>query len=143
MRGKRIDNFGKSGIMEMYRKDEDDNFNPTAHYISRKRLNQLTVEARKNAALIIIDDPWFNNRMKEKKASAVTYGDVIAFRKNITISDALEETYHFKQNLHELNNDKPKELREIINEIDAKEYLLKVANKYKIPRSKQNLRNAS
>ena len=38
----------------------------------------------------------------------------------------LEETYHFKQNLIELNVGKPK--RELLNEIDAKKWLLGVVD---------------
>ena len=38
-----------------------------------------------------------------------------------------------------LNNDKPEPLRSILNEIDAKEYLIKNAKKFKIPRKEIEL----
>ena len=47
----------------------------------------------------------------------------------------LEETYHFEQNIAKMNDDKGEPLRSILNEIDAKQYLLDNANKYKIPRN--------
>ena len=132
----------ESGIIkttEMFRKKGDSTGDFETHYISKKRIDQLTVEARKQGAMIIVDDPWFNSRMEEKNASAVTYGDIIAFGKNVTVSDVLEETYHFKQNLEKFNDDKSHELREVLNEIDAKKYLLSVADKYNIPRSETEL----
>jgi hypothetical protein len=49
----------------------------------------------------------------------------------------LEETYHFKQNLIELNVGKPK--RELLNEIDAKKWLLGVVDKYNIPRNETEI----
>ena len=51
-----------------------------------------------------------------------------------TLSEVLEETYHFSQNLRGLNADKNIELRTILNEIDAKQYLLENARKYGITR---------
>ncbi|MGM9567998.1 MAG: hypothetical protein ACI3W6_07465 [Clostridia bacterium] len=51
----------------------------------------------------------------------------------------MEETYHFEQNLRKVNNDKPEPLRSILNEIDAKQFLLDNADKYKIPRNEVEL----
>jgi len=69
-------------------------------------------------------------------ARASTLGiEAVLFRKDVTISEILEETYHIKQNRAGMNDDKDAELRTILNEIDAKEYLLKVANQYSIPRT--------
>ena len=136
----KVDNSAKSGIINIKRMHrEKDNENSEYHYLSRDRINQLTVEARKNGAEIIIDDPWFNERMEKENASAVTYGDIIVFGKNATISDVLEETHHFMQNKKKMNDDKSHELREILNEIDAKQFLLDNAKKYKIPRNETEL----
>lgn len=60
--------------------------------------------------------------------------DVVLFRQQISISAILEETYHVIQNRQGMNNDKDAKLREILNEIDAKEQLLRVAKQYGIPR---------
>lgn len=60
--------------------------------------------------------------------------DVLFFRKNVTITDVLEETYHFWQNLNGMNDDVAEPLHTILNEIDAKEYLLRIASDYSIPR---------
>ena len=38
-----------------------------------------------------------------------------------------------------MNNDKPEPLRSVLNEIDAKQYLLDNAEKYKIPRNEIEL----
>ena len=72
-------------------------------------------------------------------ASAATVADVLIFSKDVCISDVLEETYHFEQNLSKLNTDKSEPLRNILNEIDAKEYLLKNVQKYKIPRTETEI----
>ena len=66
-------------------------------------------------------------------ASASQLGDVILLRRNPTISDVLEEVHHFEQRRKGLNADKPPQLQEILNEIDAKKYLISVVEKYKIP----------
>ena len=49
----------------------------------------------------------------------------------------LEEVYHFKQNKSGLNSEKPETERYLLNEIDAKIYLIAVDKKYRIPRSEQ------
>ena len=50
-----------------------------------------------------------------------------------TVSDVLEEIHHFYQNKRGLNAQYNFRQRSILNEIDAKEYLLRVAEKYHIP----------
>ena len=73
--------------------------------------------------------------LEAQKAQASTIGkDVVFFREKISISAILEETHHVKQNRAGMNDDKDSTLRTILNEIDAKEYLLRVANQYGIPR---------
>ena len=127
----------ESGIIELTRKKGTTG--QLGNPISNRRFNELTIEARLLGAKIIRDDPWFNARMENQDASAISYGDVLVFGKNATISDVIEETYHFKQNLHGLNADKPHELRIILNEIDAKKYLIDNSKKYKIPRAETEL----
>ena len=58
----------------------------------------------------------------------------VFFRRKVSISAILEETHHVKQNRRGMNDDKDFNLRTILNEIDAKEYLLRVTDKYGIPR---------
>ena len=57
------------------------------------------------------------------------------FREDVTVSDVVEETRHFWQNKHRLNDDKSWNLRELLNEIEAKEYLIKEQKKFNIPRA--------
>ena len=71
--------------------------------------------------------------LKSNNASASTIGDVILFRKNVTVSDVLEETFHFKQNIQKRNSDKPLKEQIMLNEIEAKEYVLSCQKKYHIP----------
>ena len=105
------------------------------HYISDKRFDNLTWEARKTGAEIRRDDPEGNLLLDANNASAMTLGDILYFRKNVTVSDVLEETYHYKQFLRDSKLDiKDAYLNSLKNEIEAKEYLLKNAKKYAIPR---------
>ena len=60
---------------------------------------------------------------------------LLMFSENATISDVLEETYHFMQNINKVNSNKPMKELILLNEIDAQEYLLSVADKYRIPES--------
>ncbi len=103
------------------------------------QFNDLTIEIRKLGAAVVRNDPKFNKRLEENDASAATYGDVLVFGKNVTKSDVLEETFHYKQNLNKVNDDKPGKLRTILNEIEAKQYLLDNAKKYSIPRKETEL----
>ena len=72
-------------------------------------------------------------------AAASTLDNILFFRKDVCISEVLEETYHFEQNLSKMNSDKDEPLRSILNEIDAKQYLLDNAEKFKIPRNEIEL----
>ncbi|MCI1999566.1 MAG: minor capsid protein [Clostridia bacterium] len=87
---------------------------------------------KRGANIQIADENWIQH-LKEQNATAVTIGDTIIFRPDATISDVLEETHHFMQNATKMNDDKEEYLRTILNEIDAKKYLLSNTGKYKIP----------
>lgn len=97
---------------------------PTYHKITNLIIKQ-------GADIRIANDEWLQH-LKVMNASAVTIGDVIFFREDATVSDVLEETYHFLQNKKGLNNQYNEDLRTILNEIDAKEYLLSMTEKYHI-----------
>ena len=49
------------------------------------------------------------------------------------VSDVLEEMYHAEQDRRNMFNKDPWQIKMIKREIDAQKYLLKVADKYKIP----------
>ena len=102
--------------------------------ISDKRFNDLTTESRMAGAIIERGTElalWHLDRMG---ADAATMNDVMYFREKVTASEAAEENYHVMQYYRGLNSDKPFDLRYILNEIDAQEYLLKNAKKLRIPR---------
>lgn len=108
--------------------------------ISDKRFNELTIEAKKNGAEIIRCIPGDSayKHLESNEATASCIGNILIFRKDATVSEVLEETYHYKQNLYGINGDKPLQLRIILNEIDAKEYVIKNAKKYSVPRKEIN-----
>lgn len=118
---------------ELYRKKirDDSNRRP----ISDFRFNQLTISARKNGAMIIKGGDWANDHLDKLNANAAVIGDWLIFRDKPTLSETLEETYHFNhQILKKVNFDKDYQLMTILNEIDAKEYLIRNKKKYNIPR---------
>ena len=131
-----VDNFGKSDIIkvtEMFRKmTVEEKERQKLTFISKNRFEQLTIEARKNGAKIIKGGAEVTEHLNRLGAAASTIGDTLLFRDDVCISEVLEETYHFKQNINKVNDGKL--YREILNEIEAKEYLLSVKDKYKIPR---------
>ena len=133
----KVSNTGNSGIIkenpnELLR--EGNNRRDGFKFISDTTFNDLTIKARKNGALIIRGTKEVEEHLDIAEAAASIVGDVLLFREEVCISEVLEETYHFEQNLKGLNNDKCEPLRSILNEIDAKEYLLRNASKFKIPR---------
>ena len=104
--------------------------------ISEKRFDELTVEARKKGAIIVkcqYGDDIFKH-LEKNEATAACIGNVLFFRSDVTVSEVLEETHHFIQNLNRLNDDKPVSLRIILNEIEAKEFIINNAKKYNVPR---------
>lgn len=107
--------------------------------VDKATYNKLTARAIKNGANIYTADSEWTRHLEDMQATAVTIGDTIIFKHDATVSDVLEETYHFMQNKKGINDDKPEPLRTILNEIDAKEYLISVSGKYKIPDDEMKL----
>ncbi len=142
---KYVANSEKRGIIkidkEQFRKlTTEEKARETLHFISKERFDQLTIEARKNGATIIRGGEEVNRHLDNVNAAAAIIGDVILFRNEVCVSEVLEETYHFKQNLNGLNDGHID--REILNEIDAKKWLITVKDKYKIPREEHELNKA-
>lgn len=135
--GKSVEKTVDSGIMELYRKTDDER--EGFKFITDEIFNNLTIAARKKGAVIIRGTKEAEEHLKKQGAAASNIGDVLIFRKDVCISEVLEETYHFEQNILKMNDDKGEPLRSILNEIDAKQYLLKNAGKYKIPRNEVEL----
>lgn len=107
--------------------------------VDKATYNKLTAKAIKNGANIYTADSEWTRHLEDMQATAVTIGDTIIFKHDATVSDVLEETYHFMQNKNGINDDKSEPLRTILNEIDAKEYLISVSGKYKIPDDEMQL----
>ena len=138
-----LQNSGESGIIkaeiEMFSKkysETEENRIP----ISKKRFDELTIEAKKMGANVIqcnFGDEIFEH-LQKNDASASCIGNTLLFRPDATVSEVFEETFHFKQNISKINDDKPVMLRKILNEIEAKEYILNNANKYGVPRTEIN-----
>lgn len=126
-----------SGIIEMTRKADDPRAN--LKFISDTTFDNLTISAKKKGALIIRGTKEAEEHLEKVGAAASTMGDILIFRKDVCISEVLEETHHFEQNFAKMNDDKGEPLRTILNEIDAKQYLLDNAAKYKIPRNELEL----
>lgn len=103
--------------------------------ISEERYEQLIVPLKAMGVTILRGGEEIEKHLDFVGAQASNTGkDIVFFRKKISVSAILEETYHIIQNRQGLNDDKETILRSILNEIDAKKYLLKVANQYGIPR---------
>lgn len=135
--GKTVAKEAGSGIIEMTRKADDPRAN--LKFISDTTFDNLTISAKKKGALIIRGTKEAEEHLKKVGAAASTMGDILIFRKDVCISEVLEETHHFEQNFAKMNDDKGEPLRTILNEIDAKQYLLDNAAKYKIPRNELEL----
>lgn len=133
-----LDKSEKSGIIdtEMYRRKDykpRENVKP----VSAKTFNDLTIEAKKDGAEVIrceYGDSLYKH-LEENNATASCIGDILIFRPDATVSEVLEETYHFQQNQKGINADKEIILRTILNEIDAKKFILRNAKKYSVPRA--------
>ena len=109
---------------------------PTLPYkpVSEERYNQLIIPLKK-MGVTIMRGGEAEQHLDFINAEASNFGtDIVFFRKKVSVSAILEETHHIRQNRQGMNDDKKEPLRSWLNEIDAKRYLLRVADKYKIPR---------
>ena len=137
---KSIVKFNDSDIMkteEVFRKMKD--ARAGFKFISEETFNNLTIAAKKNGAVILRGTKEIEEHLDRMGAAASNIGDVLMFRNDVCISEVLEETYHFEQNRLKMNDDKPEPIRTILNEIDAKKYILNNSTKYKIPRNEIEL----
>lgn len=142
----KLDIAGERSKINMYRRGSvhrrvDDVGN---QIIDKATYYKLIKPAIKNGADIRIAEGEYLEYIR-KRGSAVTIGDVIFFTPEATVSDVLEEIYHFDQNRLGINDEYPIEQRKIMNEILAQKYLLSVTEKYKIPKeqievTRQNLK---
>lgn len=127
------DRFDK---LETYRKGNTHRKNVDGiEIIDEVTYNKLIRNAKRNGGVIIRGTSEVEEHLAKNGSTASCIGDVLLFSKNATISDVLEETYHFNQNLKKMNHNKPAKERLLLNEIDAQNYLLSVSNKYHIPES--------
>jgi hypothetical protein len=134
--GKSVAKTSDSDIIEMYRKGSTYRKISKSgnQIIDKATYNKITKPAIKKGADIRIAEGEILERLNKVQATAVTYGKTIFFREDATVSDVLEEVHHFYQNKKGLNLKYGHKQRTILNEIDAKEYLCSVADKYKIPK---------
>ncbi len=135
-----VENTGEkvyNNSAEMLQKSSDARKN--FKHISDERFNQLTIAVRKQGATIVRGTEDAEMYLNSRQAAAATLGDVLFFKRDVTMCEVLEETYHFTQNKIGMNDDKPINLRQILNEIDAKEYVIANADKYKVPRNEVEL----
>lgn len=107
--------------------------------INQATYNKVTKSVIKKGGEIITasdDNDWLRY-LNEHGATAVTIGDSIILRTDATTTEVLEEVFHFNQNREGLNSQYPTIQRMIMNEIEAQEYLISVADKYKIPQAER------
>lgn len=131
-----LQNGTEKGIIkteEMFHKKEEGQ--PRFKPISDERFNQLTIEAKKAGALVIRGTKEAEAHLAKMEATASTLGDTLMFGKDVCISEVLEETRHFVQNKQHMNDDKKSKLRIILNEIEAKTFIIENAKKYGVPRN--------
>lgn len=123
-------------ILESYRKGNTHRKSVDGiEIIDEATYNKLIWNAKRNGGVIIRGTSEVEEHLAKNGSTASCIGDVLLFSKNATVSDVLEETYHFNQNLKKMNHNKPAKERLLLNEIDAQNYLLSVADKYHIPES--------
>lgn len=103
--------------------------------INKAVYSKITNAAMKRGADVVTATPenGLLRYLEARGATAVTIDDLIIFRPDATTTEVLEEIYHFDQNRRGLNKQYGALQRTIMNEIDAQEYLIRVADKYKIP----------
>ena len=119
-------------VVELFRRKDR---NRTGyHFISDERFNSLTIGIRKQGAIIHRGGEDVEDYLDRRQADALTIGKDLFFRQQITMSEVVEEVYHFYQNQIGLNSDKEATLMMILNDIDAKQFIIDNAKVLSIPR---------
>lgn len=122
--------------LESFRKGKTNRKNKDGiEIIDESTYNKLIRNVKRNGATVIRGSDEVEEHLAKYGSTASCIGKVLMFSENATISDVLEETYHFMQNINKVNSNKPMKELLLLNEIDAQEYLLSVADKYRIPES--------
>lgn len=101
--------------------------------------DKITEPVIRKGGNIIIAKPGDENMryLDSRQATAVTLDDMIILRHDATTTEVLEEVFHFNQNAGGKNNRYNADVRAILNEIEAQEYLISVAEQYKIPQQER------
>lgn len=132
--------FGGNGgtiNIPMYRKGHSHRYIAEDGFqiIDKATYHKITNPAKKSGADIRIATGEWLEHLNEENARAVTIGAVIYFRPDATVSDVLEEVHHFYQNKRGLNDEHSAKQRTVMNEIDAKQFVLSQTKKYNIPQN--------
>ncbi len=139
-RGGKFTKNGKDGIINSdvltHRKAGENG----REIINKAVYSKLTKPILEKDGVIITaseENGWLK-RMENVGATALSIDDAIIFREDATTTEVLEEVYHFQQNRAGRNNQYSHEQRFLMNEIEAQEYLISVADKYKLPQSERD-----
>ena len=136
---KGLENSGNGATIktEMFKKPIDPRVKKGFKFISNQQFDAMTAEVKKLGAVIARGTPDVVRHLESSGATASNLGDFLMFMDDVCVSEVLEETRHFTQNINGMNNDKQEPLRTYLNEIDAKQYILAYKGKYKVPRNEQ------
>lgn len=120
---------------EMFKKPVDPRVKKGFRFISDKQFDDMTTEVKKLGAVIDRGTPDVVKHLESLGATASNLGKYLLFMEDVCVSEVLEETRHFMQNIERMNDDKPEPLRTYLNEIDAKRHILAYKGSYKVPRN--------
>lgn len=107
--------------------------------ISKQLFNQITKPVVEAGGQVIVGGEEVIKHLMDMDAYSSQIGDILMFRPDATVSDVVEEVFHFWQERRGDYNDYPLEERIILREIDAKKHLIKVAKRYRIPSEETEL----
>lgn len=95
--------------------------------------NKILKQVIRGGARVLQGIKEVEDHLRKVGASTFHIGECILLRRNATIFDVLEKTYHFKQIKKGMFNEYPDEIQNILMEIAAKRCLISVSKKNKIP----------
>ena len=130
-------NSGKGGRpKKQTRKTVNDLENKRSHLkpANKAFLNARIKEMEKLGVIVQVGTEEAYEHLNFNGADAMTIDDVVYFRENPTISEILEEEFHIHQWKRDRIPDYRIEVVSVLFEIEAQEYLLSVAKRYRIPR---------
>lgn len=138
-----ITKTGKSVVLTRRNPSETEIRRASMKTVNEHTYNFVRNRIERNGGVVIRGGEEANRHLDSVGADASSFGDVVMFRDNPTVSEVLEEECHFFQQKRGDYGYECAEKMILLREIDAQKYLLSMTKRYNIPKSEVGVTKAN